>query len=262
MKAFCLHSRQEIEAFLRRDTFLHLYSIGDLDNFFWQYTTWYALSDPHQAISEIALLYSGASLPVLLAISEEPGDDMGELLQSISPLLPKRFYAHLSGDRASIFADDYYIQPHGLHYKMALIYKDRVDAIDTSTVDPLTVSDLPELKAFYRVSYPGNSFDPRMLETGYYYAIRQDGDILSVAGVHVYSQRYKVAALGNVTTHPNFRGQGLGTAVCAKLCQDLLRTIDHIGLNVKADNASAITSYRKLGFEIIAEYSEYAFEVK
>ena len=262
MKAFCLHSRQAIEAFLRRDTFLHLYSIGDLDNFFWQYTTWYALPDLQQAISEIALLYSGGTLPVLLAISEEPSDDMSELLQSISPLLPRQFYAHLSGDRASIFADDYYIQPHGLHYKMALIYKDRVNTIDTSTVVPITKSDLSELNALYRVSYPGNSFDPRMLETGYYYGIQQGGDIISVAGIHVYSQHYKVAALGNVTTHPDFRGQGLGTAVCAKLCQELLRTVNHIGLNVKADNTSAIASYKKLGFEIIAEYSEYAFEVK
>jgi GNAT superfamily N-acetyltransferase len=187
---------------------------------------------------------------------------MHELLQSISHLLPKRFYAHLSGDRASNFADDYHIQPHGLHYKMALIYKERVNTINTSRVVPLTVSDLPELEDLYSVSYPGNSFDPRMLETGYYYGIRQGRDIISVAGVHVYSQHYKVAALGNVTTHPDFRGQGLGTAVCAKLCQALLCTVDHIGLNVKADNAGAIASYRRLGFEIIAEYSEYAFEVK
>jgi len=39
------------------------------------------------------------------------------------------------------------------------------------------------------------------------------------SGVHVYSQCYKVAALGNITVHPNFRGQGLGTILCARLCQ-------------------------------------------
>lgn len=260
MKALCLHSKQEIETFLRGDTFLHIYSIGDLDSFFWPYTIWYALHDSQDEIIDLALLYFGTSLPVLLALSEGPGDGMRQLLQSITYLLPKRFYAHLSGDRVSSFADDYHIQPHGLHYKMALIYKERVNTINTSSVVPLTVSDLPALEDLYRVSYPANSFDPRMLETGYYYGIRQGKDIISVAGVHVYSQHYKVAALGNVTTHPDFRGQGLGTAVCAKLCQVLLHTIDHIGLNVKADNASAIASYKRLGFEIIAEYSEYALE--
>jgi GNAT superfamily N-acetyltransferase len=259
MKAICLHSKQEIEAYLRRDTFLHLYAIGDLDNFFWQYTTWYALIDEQEGIRAIALLYSGVPLPVLLGISEEPGDDMGELLDAILHLLPRQFYAHLSGERAAIFADDYIVHPHGLHYKMALIYKDRVNAIDTSSTVPLTTSDLPALKALYK-TYPGNSFDPRMLETGYYYGIRHGSDIISVAGVHVYSQHYKVAALGNVITHPDFRGQGLGTTVCARLCQDLLHTIDHIGLNVKADNSSAISVYRSLGFEVIAEYGEYEME--
>ncbi len=262
MKAICLHSKHEIEAYLRRDTFLHIYSIGDLDNFFWQYTTWYVLVDLQQEISAIALVYSGAPVPVLLAISEEPGDDMGELLESITHLLPRRFHAHLSGDRASIFADDYTIQSFGPHYKMALIYKERVDTIDTSNVVPLTTSDLPALQALYNASYPVNAFDPRMLETGYYYGTWQGSNIISVAGVHVYSQHYKVAALGNVTTHPDFRGQGLATATCAKLCQTLLRTIDHIGLNVKADNDSAIASYKKLGFEVIAEYGEYEMKVR
>ncbi|HLH62790.1 MAG TPA: GNAT family N-acetyltransferase [Ktedonobacteraceae bacterium] len=262
MKAICLHSKQEIEAYLRRDTFLHIYSIGDLDNFFWQYTTWYALLSLQQEISAIALLYSGVPVPVLLALSEEPGDDMGELLQSISHLLPRHFHAHLSGDRASIFADDYAIQSFGPHYKMALIYKERVDAIDTSRIVALTTSDLPALQALYRASYPLNAFDPRMLETGHYYGIRHGSDIISVAGVHVYSQRYRVAALGNVTTHPEFRGQGFGTAVCAKLCQSLLRTIDHIGLNVKADNTSAIAVYKNLGFEVVAAYGEYEMEAK
>ncbi len=145
---------------------------------------------------------------------------------------------------------------------MALIYKERVDTIDISRVIPLTVSDLPALQALYQASYPVNSFDPRMLETGYYYGIRRGSDIISVAGIHVYSQRYKVAALGNVTTHPEFRGQGLGTAVCAKLCQALLHTVDHIGLNVKADNMSAISAYRRLGFEVVAEYGEYEMKLR
>src|SRR5438093_529591 len=83
-----------------------------------------------------------------------------------------------------------------------------------------------------------NWFDPRMLETGHYYGIRQDGTLLSIAGVHVYSPRYRVAALGNITTRPAARGHGLATLVTAKLCQELLRSVDEIGLNVRADNAS------------------------
>ena len=37
-------------------------------------------------------------------------------------------------------------------------------------------------------------------------------------------------------------------------------TVDHIGLNVKADNAPALACYRRLGFEVAAEYGEFMVE--
>jgi ribosomal protein S18 acetylase RimI-like enzyme len=260
VKTVCLHAKDQIEAFLRRHTFLHLYSIGDLDDFFWDYTTWYALIDKER-IKQLVLLYSGAPLPVLLGLTEEP-DLMMELLRSLIHLLPKKFYAHLSRDVATVFADDYQIKSHGLHYKMALTNSALLDTVDISSVKPLTVYDIIALGELYRVAYPGNWFEPRMLETSCYYGIRQGASLVSVAGVHVYSEQYRVAALGNITTHPLFRGQGLAKAVSAKVCKNLLQTTDNIGLNVKADNTSAIACYTKLGFEIIATYQEYSLELK
>lgn len=261
MKTICLHAKADIEAFLRCNPFVHLYTLGDLDDFFWHYTTWYALQD-HQQLEQLVLLYTGTSMPVLLGLSEEPIDLLRQLLKSIIHLLPKRFYAHLSGDAATVFAEDYQVQSHGLHYKMALTNSSRMETVDTSAVIPLSVSEVSELKQLYRVSYPGNWFEPRMLETGYYFGIRRGTALVSVAGVHIYSQQYKVAALGNITTHPLFRGQGLAKIVCAKLCQVLLETVEHIGLNVKVDNTSAINCYEKLGFERVAVYEEYFLELK
>ena len=261
MKVMSLHSQQEIEAFLRTNPFLHLYSLGDLDDFFWPYTTWYALKDQQQ-IMQLALLYIGTPLPVLLALTEEPTDQMRELLQSILHLLPIRLYTHVSGDLTTVFTDHYHLYSHGSHYKMGLIHKEQVETVDTARAMPLSTSDVDELEALYRLSYPENWFDPRMLETGCYYGIRQGKELVSVAGIHVYSPRYKVAALGNVATHPAYRGQGLATVVCAKLCQSLLRTVDYIGLNVKADNAGAIRCYERLGFEYVATYEECALERK
>ncbi|MCH7664148.1 MAG: GNAT family N-acetyltransferase, partial [Chloroflexi bacterium] len=67
---------------------------------------------------------------------------------------------------------------------------------------------------------------------------------------------YKAAALGNISTHPDHRNQGIGTIVTAALRKKLLGTVDTIGLNVKSDNAAAITTYKKLGFEVVATYHE------
>ncbi len=251
----CLHDRSVIEHILRRNTYLHLYEIGDLDDFLWPYTTWYTLND------QIALLYSGIDMPVLLALGEQP-DTLADLLRSLLPLLPRKFHAHISGEAGQVLSDSYYLHPHGRHDKMALFDKTASDTIDTSNVIALTESDLPELETLYRWSYPGNSFDPRMLETRCYFGICQDGQLVSVAGIHVYSPHYRVATLGNVTTHPDYRGRGLGTKVCARLCQHLRQHVGHIGLNVKADNASAIACYRRLGFQRIASYYEYDCVVK
>lgn len=72
-----------------------------------------------------------------------------------------------------------------------------------------------------------------------------------------YSPTYRVAALGNITTDPDFRGRGYASPVVAALCRDLLRTVEHIGLNVKADNLAAIRCYRALGFDRCSQYGEY-----
>src|SRR5438105_10874833 len=108
MKAICLHDKGVIEQALRRNTWLHLYEIGDLDDFFWQYTTWYALEEAQQ-IQELVLFFSAYRLPVLLGLTENL-TMMRELLQAITPLLPRQFYALLSGDLASVFAHAYRIE--------------------------------------------------------------------------------------------------------------------------------------------------------
>lgn len=96
-----------------------------------------------------------------------------------------------------------------------------------------------------------------MLKTNQYFGIHGPRGLVSVAGIHVYSPTYRVAALGNITTHPDFRRQGLGKAVTAKLCLSLLETVKHVGLNVQVDNEEAIRCYRRLGFEVIGSYGEW-----
>lgn len=255
-----LHDKQEIEAFLRRDLLLHIYSLGDLDDFFWNNTIWYATKQNGQ-IEAIALFYIGQPPPVLLALSDEFAAMQG-LLQSILPLLPNRFYAHFSPGLEDVLAPQYRVQSYGAHYKMGLIDPSKLATVDTSQAVRLSTGHLEEVMAFYRASYPGNWFDPRMLETNQYFGIKGAEGLLTIAGIHVYSEQYKVAALGNIATRPDYRGQGLGQAVTARLCQSLAETVDHIALNVRTDNRPAIALYEKLGFEIVHTYGEYMVEAK
>ncbi len=261
MNAVCLHDRDRIAAFLQKDPCLHLYEIGDLDDFFWPYTTWYALQEGRE-IQQVVLIYIGMSLPVLWGLTRGPTERLGDLLRGIVPFLPRRIYTHLSEGALPALGDSFAAESHGVHYRMALTDPSRLAGVDTSEVTLLSPHDVHNLQQLYSLSYPGHWFDPRMLETGCYFGIRRGKAVISVAGIHVYSPRYRVAAIGNVTTHPQYRGQGLGTAVCSKLCQHLLETVDHVGLNVKTDNVAALACYHKLGFEIIAEYEELMLEAR
>jgi len=195
-----LCDKTEIERHLRRRVYLHLYEIGDLDEFFWPRTTWYALKDNNR-VRELALLYRGSALPVLLAFGDTH-EAMRVLLQSLIPLAPERVYAHLFPEGKEVFADNYHLQSHGIFGKMALTRPDCLKTFDVDGVVRLSVSDRGEIERLFEESYPGNWFDPRMLETGCYYGFRMEGRLVSTAGVHVYSPSYKVAALGNIATHP------------------------------------------------------------
>jgi predicted GNAT family acetyltransferase len=128
--------------------------------------------------------------------------------------------------------------------------------VDTSAVVPLSAADLDEVRAFYAASYPTGWFDPTMLARGHYVGIRQDGQLVSAGGLHVFSTTYRVAALGSIATHPDWRGHGFASAVTARLCAVVRPHVDHIGLNVRADNDAAVACYQSLGLRPAAAYEE------
>jgi ribosomal protein S18 acetylase RimI-like enzyme len=245
-----VHDRDELAGLLRRDAALHTYELGDLDDFFWPYTTWYRHGD------QVALLYHGGGTPTLIALAPPAGiDDLAALVRGLVPLLPHRIYAHLSPVAVAALADHVEVTAGGPHRKLALTDPRRLAGTDPGG-EALTRADLPEVSNLYAAAYPGNWFDPRMLDTGQYVGVRRAGELLAVAGVHVWSATYRVAALGNVTTHPRARRQGLARAAVTAVCHRLRRTVDHITLNVRADNHAALALYDGLGFTPIAEYEE------
>lgn len=249
-----LHDRARVEAFLRRDVWLNLYQLGDLDDAFWPHTTWYAREQGDQ-VEALALLYTGLELPCLLALGADIAP-LRQLLADAAPLLPPRFYGHFTPGVEGALEPTHHLEPHGRHLKMAL--RDTTHLADAVARDAalLGPADRDEVLAFYEASYPGHWFEPQLLDTGCYFGRRVKGRLVCVAGVHVYSPRQRVAALGNITTHPDHRGRGHARGVTARLCRHLADTTDHIGLNVEADNAAAIRCYESLGFETAAEYDE------
>ena len=256
MKPVCLHSKARLEAYFRGNPALHIYGLGDLDDAFWNNTVWYGL-EHEDDIAAVAFLYTGGPSPALLAISQD-SPVMRSLLHAIAHLLPSRFSAHLSPGVEETLKEYYDLSSQGEHRKMVLTDPKQLEHVDCSQTEPLAEDAASEVLALFMDSSPDNWFDPRMLAVGQCYGVRADGRLVSVAGTHVYSERYRVAALGNITTHPVYRNRGYARAAIARLCRSLGEHTDYIGLNVKADNEAAIACYQKLGFEFVASYGEYA----
>ncbi|MFD0273475.1 GNAT family N-acetyltransferase [Kitasatospora sp. NPDC127111] len=245
-----VHDRSELAALLQRDPALHAYELGDLDDFFWPWTVWYRHRD------SVALVYHGNGHPTLLAFERpERVGALRELLTGLRPLLPRRFHALVTEGAEDVLGDGPDVEPHGLHLRMALT--DRAGVLARAPqAEPLTRADLADLLELYGAAYPDNWFDPRMLDTGQYVGIRDEGELVATAGVHVWSPAYRIAVLGNVATHPRVRGRGLGRAVVSTLCGRLLDTVDHVALNVRANNAAAVGLYTSLGFDAVGHFHE------
>jgi ribosomal protein S18 acetylase RimI-like enzyme len=254
METRITRNKNEIYNFLSGNPDLHLYTIGDLDDFFWPDTTWYAIYDKGE-IQSIALLYTGMTTPTLLLFYDADPYYSRELLSSIRHLLPEKFNVHLSPGLIDLFGKENIIEEYGHNFRMIL--KRNPEPVHDDNIRRLEVSDIEIINDLYKVAYPSNWFDKRMVETGRYFGYFFSGMLTGIAGIHVFSPEYRIAALGNIATHPAFRGQKIAYKLTSALCCNLRDSADIIGLNVKSDNVAAIKCYNNIGFEIQSSFDEY-----
>jgi ribosomal protein S18 acetylase RimI-like enzyme len=248
-----VRDKREIYRFLSKTPDLQIYTIGDLDDFFWPHTVWYAIYDIGE-IQSIALLYTGMTPNTLLLFyDKDPGYSI-RLLDSIRNLLPDRFNVHLSPGLIDVFGKDNVLENYGRNFRMILKH-DPPEVIDNN-IRQLGLRDLNIIKNLYEVAYPSNWFDSRMVETGKYLGYFHDEALIGIAGIHVYSSEYRIAALGNIATHPDFRGRKIAFKLTSALCLNLKTKVDLIGLNVSSENKPAIKCYENIGFEIRSTYDE------
>jgi predicted GNAT family acetyltransferase len=96
-----------------------------------------------------------------------------------------------------------------------------------------------------------------MMESGIYYGIREQHQLVAVAGTHVVSRASRVAAIGNVYTASHARGCGYATRTTAAVARALFHQgCECVILNVNMENRPAIRVYERLGFRTHVEFWE------
>jgi ribosomal protein S18 acetylase RimI-like enzyme len=256
MKIKQIQDKNELFSFFSQDYSLYGYHIGDLDDFYFKNCAWYGLYSNNHLI-DVILQYSALQTPSLLIFGQPNNIEL--MIDELVPKLPKEFFCHYFKDYESKLMESYNRKYLGRHIKMKQIRKNKITVINQNNIRSLTINDEKMIKDFYNVHYPGNYFDSRMLETRRYFGYFINDDLISIAGIHVYSPIYNVAVLGNIATNKNYRNKGYASLLINKLVSLLQNEVEFIGLNVKKDNLSAIKIYEKLGFIQTYEYEEALF---
>ncbi len=233
-----------LRAFLVAEPEKTAYFLGDLDPRYFHATRWYAERD-HSGLSALLMLYLGHSFPGVLTYGAP--DALRRIFGHVSEILPERFDIHHFEEHLETLHGLFRDGRQRVFVRMALDANDFIAQPDLSEVHRLVHSDTAELARLY--ARTGLTFfDPYQIETGFYFGIRRNGRLVSAAGVHVVSEESRVAAIGNVATHPDYRRRGLSKRCTGRLVAALLRRVRTIVLNVERHNEDAIQLYRSLGF--------------
>jgi ribosomal protein S18 acetylase RimI-like enzyme len=99
-------------------------------------------------------------------------------------------------------------------------------------------------------------FTPERMRREIYFGIYQADILVSAAGTHVRSRRSGIAAVGNVLTRLAYRGRGMARSVTSAVAETALEQHRDVVLNVREDNAPAISVYERLGFQTHGQFIE------
>jgi GNAT superfamily N-acetyltransferase len=233
--------RELLRGFLDRDRLFAAYAICDLDDREFRRTRWAIAMSGSDPVA-VGLEYSGLS-PQPVFLMGEP-DGISAILRDV--LRPRAAYIAVQPDQVAAVSSSYRLEPGPQMVRM-WVNTDRFRRYPSAAIVRLDASDAPDLNRLYGLGF-GAWLPPRAINDGVYFGIRVNGRLVSAAGTHVVSRVSRLAVVGNVLTHADFRGRGYATAVTGAVTGSLLQVCDAVVLNVRADNPPALNAYRRLGY--------------
>ncbi len=148
------------------------------------------------------------------------------------------------------------------HFRLARerpMLRMRVDRASFQPVEPgpedavqivrLRGREIQAINRLYSSEDGPSGYPARVIDEGVYYGVVA-GRLASIAGTHVVAPGEGLAIVGNVFTHPRYRGLGLATFATSAVTGHLLSLVPNVYLTVDAENAPAIQVYRKLGYRV------------
>jgi ribosomal protein S18 acetylase RimI-like enzyme len=240
--------RALLHDFLSQDRLYAAYAICDLEEREFGRTRWGAAYDGDELIA-VGMEYTGPTPQPLFVMGRPEGIDA--VLRDV--IRPRAAYIAARSMMLPAVEAHYRVDPGP---QMVRMWVDRSRFRPyPATVQRLLPVEIGELNRLYQLGF-ASWLPSGAIADGVYYGMRVNGQLVAAAGTHVVSPAARLAVVGNVLTHLDYRGRGFATAVTGAVTAELLRTSDQIVLNVRADNPPAINAYRRLGFSEYARFEE------
>lgn len=240
--------RGQLRAFLETDRLLAAYAICDLEDREFGKTRWGGAFEGHRLVA-LALEYSGITPQPLFVMGRQDGIEA--ILRDV--IRPRAAYVAALPDALSAVEASYRLDPGP---QMVRMWVDRSRFRPyPADVRRLLPSDIGELNRLYQLGF-ASWLPSSSIADGVYFGIRLGGHLVAAAGTHVISRDARLAVVGNVLTHVDYRGRGFATAVTGAVTAELLRTADQVVLNVRSDNPPALQAYRRLGYAEHVRFEE------
>jgi RimJ/RimL family protein N-acetyltransferase len=240
--------RALLRAFLETDRLFAAYAICDLDDREFVRTRWGVATSGGRPVA-VVLQYAGYSPQPVFVMGENAGIE-GIL---VSVIKPKTAYVASHLENLPAVAAEYRVDSGP---EMVRMWTDRDHFRPfPDEVERLLPVEIGELNRLYQLGF-ASWLPAGAIADGLYYGVRVGGRLVSAAGTHVISASARLAVVGNVMTHADHRGRGYATAVTGAVTAELLRFCDQVVLNVRADNPPALAAYRRLGYQVHANFEE------
>jgi ribosomal protein S18 acetylase RimI-like enzyme len=240
--------RAMLRSFLETDRLYSAYALCDLDDREFLRTRWGVALVAGKPVS-VVLQYAGYSPQPIFVMGENSGIEaiLAEVIK------PRTAYVAARAEHLSAISSNYHVDSGPAMLRMW------VDAAHfrpfPADVRRLLPVEIGELNRLYQLGF-ASWLPASAISDGLYYGLRVGGRLVSAAGTHVISPAAKLAVVGNVMTHNDFRGRGYATAVTGAVTADLLKFCDQVVLNVRADNPPALAAYRRLGYQVNVTFEE------
>ncbi len=240
--------RDEIRAWLQDDRVYAAYALAQLDERLFPASDWYAAEGPD---GRALVMHSRSGLGRAFFAT---GDPLAlDALLSLHPG-PRFSFGSLKPEHRRVAEKFFFFTRPQTMLRMSVAHESFRPSAGATT--RLSGADLSAINRLYSAEGAPSNYRPQHIDDAVYYGVVRDGLLVSIAGTHVISDAERIGVVGNVFTHPAYRGRGFGAAATSATTAELLRRDALVVLTVEAENGPAISVYRRLGYDVACTLHE------